>query len=52
MKQFDLKQEFIGRPITAIKENFRYPTIIENIKTVIDTAEILEKEIQTTELTK
>jgi two-component system phosphate regulon sensor histidine kinase PhoR len=30
--------------------NFRFPSIIENISHVIDTTEILEKEIQTTDL--
>jgi len=50
MKQFDLKDEFIGMPIEQIKENFRYPTIIDNIKLVIATGRILEKEIQTTDM--
>ena len=50
MRQFRLKQEFIGIPIEDIKENLRFPTIIENIKVVIATGKILEKEIQTTDL--
>ncbi|WP_343561487.1 ATP-binding protein [Sphingobacterium sp.] len=50
MKQFDLKDEFIGKPLDEIKENFRFPTIISNINTVIATGKILEKEIQTTDL--
>ena len=49
MKQFKLKEEFIGRPLEEIEENFRYPTIMENIKVVIATNKILEKEIQTTD---
>lgn len=50
MKQFKLEQGFIGKPMEEIQENFRYPTIIDNIKVVIATAKILEKEIQTTDL--
>jgi two-component system phosphate regulon sensor histidine kinase PhoR len=50
MKQFKLKDEFIGMPMIEIEENFRFPTIIENIKTVIATGKILEKEIQTTDM--
>jgi two-component system phosphate regulon sensor histidine kinase PhoR len=50
MKQFNLRDEYIGRPLEEIKENFRYPTIIENIDTVVRTGKILEKEIQTTDL--
>jgi two-component system phosphate regulon sensor histidine kinase PhoR len=47
MKQFRLKDEYIGKPLADIAETFRYPTIIENINTVIESGEILEKEIQT-----
>lgn len=50
MKQFKLKEEFIGKPLADVEENFRYPTIIDNIKVVIATGKILEKEIQTTDL--
>lgn len=50
MRQFELKYEFIGMHLEDIKENFRFPTIIENIKAVIATGKILEKEIQTTDL--
>lgn len=50
MKQFNLKEDFIGKPLEEIKENFRFPTIIDNIKTVISTGKILEKEIQTTDM--
>lgn len=50
MKQFSLKEDFIGKPLDEIKENFRFPTIIDNIKTVIATGKILEKEIQTTDM--
>lgn len=50
MKQFNLALTDIGRPIDDIKDNFRFPSIIENIQQVIDSNEILEKEIQTTDL--
>lgn len=50
MKQFDLKKEDIGKSIITLKENFRFHSIIENIQQVIDSHEILEKEIQTTDL--
>jgi len=49
MKQFRLAKEDVGRSITEIKENFRFPSIIENIQHVFDSNEILEKEIQTTD---
>ena len=40
----------LGRPINDIKDNFRFPSIIDNIQQVIKSNEILEKEIQTTDL--
>lgn len=49
MKQFNLREEHIGRPLANVKENFRFPTILDNIQHVIDSSEILEKEIQTTD---
>lgn len=50
MKQFDLSIDDIGRPVSEIKDNFRFPSIIENIEWVISNQEILEKEIQTTDM--
>lgn len=50
MKQFSLSKGDIGKYIGDIKDNFRHPSIIENIETVISNNEILEKEIQTTDL--
>ncbi len=50
MKQFNLKPEFMGMAIEDIKDNFRFPTLIHNINSVIATGKILEKEIQTTDL--
>jgi two-component system phosphate regulon sensor histidine kinase PhoR len=50
MKQFNLSGDDIGKPISDVVNNFRFPSIIENITHVIDSTEILEKEIQTTDL--
>jgi two-component system, OmpR family, phosphate regulon sensor histidine kinase PhoR len=50
MKQFSLSDSDVGRSIIDVKDNFRYPSILENIKSVIDSNEILEKEIQTTDM--
>lgn len=50
MKQFKLHDTDIGKCLADIKENFRFPTIIENVKEVISSGSILEKEIQTTDL--
>ncbi|MBC7758423.1 MAG: PAS domain-containing protein [Phormidesmis sp. FL-bin-119] len=49
MKQFSLKTGDVGKNIDDIKDNFRFPTILENIKQVISSNEIFEKEIQTTD---
>lgn len=50
MKQFSLTDDDMGRPVQEIKDNFRFPNIIDNIQEVIDSQEILEKEIQTTDM--
>ncbi|MGZ3836538.1 MAG: PAS domain-containing protein [Mucilaginibacter sp.] len=50
MKQFKLSEDDLGKSINDVKDNFRFPNIIENIQQVIDCNEILEKEIQTTDL--
>ncbi|MBU4539448.1 MAG: PAS domain-containing protein [Weeksellaceae bacterium] len=50
MKQFSLSATDLGRPIHDIKDNFRFPSIVDNIQQVISSNEILEKEIQTTDL--
>jgi two-component system phosphate regulon sensor histidine kinase PhoR len=50
MKQFSLSASDLGRPISDIQDNFRFPSIIDNIQQVIESNEILEKEIQTTDL--
>jgi len=49
MKQFTLSEGDIGKSIHDIKEHIRYYTIADNIQQVIDSNEILEKEIQTTD---
>lgn len=49
MKQFSLTERDINRDIQDVKDNFRFPTLIENIEEVIKTGEILEKEVQTTD---
>ncbi|AKQ45448.1 histidine kinase [Rufibacter radiotolerans] len=49
MKQFCFTPDHIGTPMEDLVDNIRYSTIIENIKEVIDTDDILEKEIQTTD---
>ncbi|HEX8549869.1 MAG TPA: ATP-binding protein [Cytophagaceae bacterium] len=50
MKQFNFKSTDVDRPIEEIVDNIKYSTIIEDIKEGISTGEILEKEIQTTDL--
>jgi two-component system, OmpR family, phosphate regulon sensor histidine kinase PhoR len=50
MKHFNLSASDVGRPIHEIKDNFRFSSIIDNIQQVIASNEILEKEIQTTDL--
>lgn len=49
MTHFELSETDIGETINSVKDNIKYPTVIENIKEVIETGEILEKEIQTTD---
>jgi two-component system, OmpR family, phosphate regulon sensor histidine kinase PhoR len=50
MKQFRFSPDHIGKPMEEMIDNIRYSTIMENIREVIDTGQILEKEIQTTDL--
>jgi len=49
MTHFNLSNKDIGKGIDEVKDNIKYPTVIENIQEVISTGEILEKEIQTTD---
>ncbi len=50
MKQFNLSSADMGKSIIDVVDNFRFPSLIENIKSVISSGEILEKEIQTTDM--
>ena len=50
MKQFDLKKTDLDQPIENVEERIRYSTLIDDIKKVMATNEILEKEIQTADL--
>jgi len=49
MMQFSLKKDHIGKSMEEITDHIRYSTIIENIQEVIQTGEVFEKEIQTTD---
>ena len=49
MKQFSLSYDHVGSSINDIKDNIRYPTIVENIEEVIATNTTLEKEVQTSD---
>jgi len=50
MKQFNLSVADIGRPIGEVHDNFRFPNLLANIREVMSSHEILEKEIQTNDL--
>jgi two-component system, OmpR family, phosphate regulon sensor histidine kinase PhoR len=50
MKQFSFSPDHIGRPLADMVDHIRYSTIMENIREVINTGQILEKEIQTTDM--
>lgn len=49
MKQFSLSHHDLNRSIEDVKDNIKYPTVVENIKEVIKTGRVLEKEVQTTD---
>lgn len=50
MKQFSLTYDHVGRNIADVKDNLRYPHVVEDIQDVIEnTIKILEKEVQTTD---
>ena len=50
MTQFQLSLSDLGKPVENVKDNFRFAGIMENIQYVIDNNEVLEKEVQTTDL--
>ena len=50
MKQFSLTYDHVGRNIADVKDNLRYPNVVEDIKKIINnTNKVLEKEVQTTD---
>lgn len=50
MKQFSLTYDHVGSNISEIKDNLRYPHVVEDIREVIENPnENLEKEVQTTD---
>lgn len=50
MKQFTMSGDDLGKEITSVIDNIRYPTLIQNIKEVIATGKALEKDVQTLDL--
>lgn len=50
MKQFDLNKGSVGKPMADLTDNIRYSNIEEDVKEVIKSGEVLEKEIQTADL--
>src|SRR5690606_35250484 len=50
MKQFSLTYDHVGKNIADVKDNLRYPHVIEDIQDIIDHPDkVLEKEVQTTD---
>ena len=50
MKQFSLTYDHVGKHIADVKDNLRYPDVVEDIQDIVDsTNKILEKEVQTTD---
>ncbi|MBB6502619.1 chemotaxis protein CheB [Pedobacter cryoconitis] len=47
VKQINLRDSDIGRPISNISTNIKFETIIEDIKQVIDRGSVITKEIET-----
>ena len=50
MTHFNLSSADVGKHISDVSDNIRYPSIMENITEVIESKQDLEKEIQTTDL--
>jgi len=50
MTQFRLTAGDIGKSILDITDNFRFPTLVGDIQYVINNNQIIEKEVQTTDL--
>jgi len=49
-KLFNFSSGNVGKPFEDLVDNIRYSTIIDDVYEVIESGEILEKEIQTTDL--
>lgn len=49
MEQFSLTYDHVGTHLYDIKDNLRYPYVVEDIEEVIDTNGSIEKEVQTTD---
>jgi len=49
MKHFKLSAQDLGKHISEVSNNIRFPTIIDNITEVMESGKDLEKEIQTTD---
>lgn len=50
MKQFSLTYDHIGKNIAEVRDNLRYPYVVEDIQSVINNSnKLLEKEVQTTD---
>ncbi|WP_372918958.1 PAS domain-containing protein [Salegentibacter sp.] len=50
MKQFSLSYDHVGKNIADVKDNLRYPSVVEDIQEIIDnSSKVLEKEVQTTD---
>lgn len=49
IKQVNIKESDMGRPLADISTNIRFSSLIEDIKFVIDNEEIKEKNIETTD---
>lgn len=50
MKQFSFNKSHLGRPMEEMVNNIRYSTILENIREVMQSEDVFEKEIQTTDM--
>ena len=47
VKQINLLESDIGRPLSNISTNIKFETMIDDIKDVIDNGNVINKEIET-----
>ncbi len=47
IKQVNVKESDIGRPISDISTNIKFSTMMEDIRSVISTSNVIEKEVET-----